>query len=140
MSQTDATPFYLRTMAALNMVIYQAHGLHEGVWGGGANKRPTALFEIFAESGRFGRVTRDCRIHPGGLWFGPKLAEIRIEIVELGEKLEGTVRIIDRREDLAAMPNNPGVENETFNIWITKLCNFLKIKIGKGRAEVITLP
>ena len=59
MSQTDATPFYLRTMAALNMVIYQAHGLHEGVWGGGANKRPTALFEVFAESGRFGRVTRD---------------------------------------------------------------------------------
>jgi hypothetical protein len=44
------------------------------------------------------------------------LAEIRIEIVELAEELEGTVRIIDRREDLAAMPNNPGVENETFNI------------------------
>ena len=31
MSQTDATPFYLRTMAALNMIIYQAHGLHEGI-------------------------------------------------------------------------------------------------------------
>jgi hypothetical protein len=44
------------------------------------------------------------------------LAEIRIEIVELGEELESPVRIIDSREDLAAMPNNPGVKNETFNI------------------------
>ena len=54
-------------MTALNVVIYQAHRLHEGVGGGGANKRPSALFEVFTESGRFGRVTWDCRIHPGGL-------------------------------------------------------------------------
>jgi len=44
------------------------------------------------------------------------LAEIRIEIVELGEEIESSLRIIDRREDLAAMPNNPGIKNETFNI------------------------
>ena len=68
------------------------------------------------------------------------MAEIRIEIVELREKLEGTVRIIDRREDLAAMPNNPRVENGTFNIGIGELCNFVKIKIGKSGAEVISLP
>ena len=85
-------------------------------------------------------MTWDCRIHPKGLLFGPKLAEIRIEIIELGEELEGTVRIIDRREDLAAMPNNPGVENETFNIGSNELCNFVKIKIGKSSTEVITLP
>jgi len=33
--------------AAVLVVVDQAHGLHKGVHGGGANKLPTAFFQVF---------------------------------------------------------------------------------------------
>ena len=124
------------------MIFHQAHGLHEGVARGGADKRPAAFFEILAKSDGFERGREGLRLGPGdrGLpWPGLKLHKVGIKIAKLAEKIESAVGIVDGGEDLATMADDAGVENEAFDIGVAKLRDLVKIESGEGRAEVVAL-
>ena len=129
-------------MAAFEVIFNQAHSLHEGIARGGADKRPAAYFEILAKSDGFGGGREGLCLGPGDRrlpWPGLKLHKIGIEIAKLAEKIESAVGVVDGGEDLAAMADDAGVKNEAFDVGVAKLRNLIKIEVGKGRAEIVTL-
>lgn len=127
----DAESFF-QTKAALEVIIDEAHGLHEGVASGWADEGPAAFFEILAESDGFwgGRE---------GLSFLPsegcspqwrlKLDKVGVEGFELGEEVESAMGVVDGGEDLAAMADDARVLDEAGEVGFGEFCHLVKIKL-----------
>ena len=61
---------FLAAEAAFDVVVDEAHGLHEGVAGGGADEGEAAFAEVLAEGVRGVGVGRDVRRRPGSSFEG----------------------------------------------------------------------
>lgn len=51
-------------VTTFEVVVDEAHGLHEGVGGGGADEGPAAFFEVLAEGGGLGGGGEALRLGP----------------------------------------------------------------------------
>lgn len=126
-------------MTALKVVINEAHGLHEGVAGGGPNEGPAPLFEVLAEGGRFLGFSELHGLFEGECTFaglGLETLKVAMEILEFGEKLKRAVGVIDGGENFAPMADDPDVENEAFDVGVVEFCDFVEVKVGEAGPEV----
>ena len=129
----------LSSVAASEVVVDEAHGLHEGVGGGGADEGPAASFEVLTEGDGLGGGGEGSCLGPSDGGFaagGLESEEVGVEGFELGEEVEGAVGVVDGGKDFAAMANDAGIEDEAFDVDFVKLGNFVEVEVGKGGTEV----
>jgi hypothetical protein len=67
------------------------------------------------------------------------LRKIGIEVVKFSEEVEGAVRVVDGRTNLAAVADDTGVADEALDIGIIELCDLMEIESGERCAEVFAL-
>lgn len=137
----SASGFFARfeAVTAVEVVVNQAHGLHESVASGGTDKAPASFLEILAESDRFGR---------GGqcLGFGPgqgcltsrrlELTKVKRKIGKLLQQFERPPGVVDGRAYLALMPHDSSIGEEVLDILFSKTPDLVEIEPGESGAKV----
>ena len=131
-------------MAALEVVVDNARGLHEGVAGGGADKTPALLAQCLAECCRFGRcghrreraVVDGCRPI---LWLRLERPEEGRQAAVRIDGAEGGAGVVDGGFDLAAMAHDACVAEESLDIGGPKARHNLEVKPAERGPEVLPL-
>src|SRR5512132_1011725 len=104
-------------VAAVEVVVHQAHRLHERVGGGWADERPAAAAQVLAH--RLGLAAL-AEPHQGGIVEdrGPRTGvgfvppHVRGEAAEFAAQLDAAAGIVDGRLDLGPVAHDPGVAEE----------------------------
>ena len=102
---------------AVEMIVDDAHRLHEGIAGGGADKTEAALAQILRQGARrlgLGEGPQRLGGKPVGAGRGVRLEapDIGGKAAELGLHLERPLGVVDGRGDLAAVPDDAGIEHQ----------------------------
>src|SRR5690606_8792976 len=130
--------------ATLDVVVDQAHRLHEGVDRGGADERPAPLLQVLRQpSGGLGRRVRAQRsvVHH-------RRSLLRVGLVRpeeggkaaiLVREFDGAARIVYGRADLAGMADDAGVGEQLFNVGFTEARDALEVEALEGLAEILAL-
>jgi len=126
------------------MIIYKSHCLHKGVGSSWAEKLPATLLEILTErlrslgdTGNGMVVIAFANMRLFGFWL--PLPNVGAKTAEFVNNLDGSMRIIDCRLDFSAVANNAAILQQLFNIAVIVLSDFIKIKIEKCLAKILTL-
>ena len=128
-------------VAALEVIVDDAHGLHEGVSGGGADEFPAAFFEIFGESNGFGG---------GGVFQGivegvaggavggvrAKFCEVGMEGAKFCAEFEGAGGVMDNGFDFSTVAHDSGIGEKAGAVEGVESGYFFEVEAGEGLAEV----
>jgi len=130
---------------SLQVIVDQAHRLHEGVGRGRAHKAPSPFFEIFAQG--FGGRRLGNPDHGVIAEVDGTLGSFRLERPEITgqgafffHQFQSAAGIIDGTLDLLAVADDAGILQEYFYFTFTILCYLLEVKSGKSFPEVFPLP
>lgn len=131
--------FRISKVAALKVVVDEAHRLHEGVAGGGTDEGPAPFFEVPAEGGGFGGGGE-------GLGFGPgegfrargglELPDVGVEVGKFLEEFEDALGVVDGGPDLAAMADDAGIPEEAGKVGVGETGDLMKVETGKGGPKI----
>jgi len=122
--------------AACDMIVDQAHRLHEGIHGCGPDEFPAQLLQVFREGNRVRRGRHGLRLRKLLRFVTPD--EGRQRSFPLDE-LPGLPRIIDDCLDLAAVTNDPFVLEQMRDISLGEARYSVEIEIMEGGAEILAL-
>jgi len=110
---------------SVQMVVHQAHGLHESIGRGRPDKGPAAFLQVFAERGRFGGFGEPAQGLPVHS-FGPGL-RFRFEAPEIGrqrpafpDQIAGAPGIVDGRFDLAPVADDARIGQQPFHVLLAE--------------------
>ena len=128
--------------AAREVVVHEAHGLHERVRRGRADEGPTPLAQILRErdGGRAGRIRRQMSARESlrALSLGRlERPDVGGERSELAHQLASALRIVDGRLDLAAVSDDPLVPHEPVHPPPVEARDLLEVEVGEGPTEVL---
>ena len=113
-------------MAALEVVVDQAHRLHEGVDRRGPDEAPAAPLQVLRQRDRLGRLARAARGRPP---VGLEAPDVRGERALLLDQLDGAPGVVDRRLDLAAVADDPGVGEQALDVVVAEAGD----RVGRSR-------
>ena len=126
------------------MIVDEAHGLHEGVDRGRTDKTPAAFLQVLRDRRR--RVCLAERAQRIVIELRRSRIGARLPRPEIGGKrteflpqFEGAPGVVDRRVDLAAMPNDPGVLHQPLDVGLVEFGDPLEVEACEGGAEILTL-
>src|SRR5712671_979935 len=122
--------------AARDMIVDQAHRLHEGIYGCGSDEFPAQLLQVFREGNRLRRGRHGLRLRNLLRFVTPD--EGRQRSFPLDE-LPGLPRIIDDRLDLAAVTDDPFVLEQTRDVALGEARDPVEIEIMEGGTEILAL-
>src|SRR5450830_122640 len=131
-------------MAALQVVVDQAHGLHEGVHGGGADKTPAAFLQVFGQGHRFGRSGQALQAQRGdavgaAAGGGLEAPEVGRQAAELVAQRLGTAGIVEGGGDLAAVPHDARVEQQAGDVGFAQGGHAVDVKTLESLAKALAL-
>lgn len=130
--------------AAVHVVVHETHGLHERVNGGWADERPAPALEVFAHRFRF---IGYAHVHQGRPIELPRTrSRVGLERPNVGgetavllEEGQAPPGVVYRRFDLAAVPNDPRVEQEALHGSRRETRDRLDVEAFERAAEVLSL-
>ena len=123
------------------VVIHQSGRLHMGVHHGTPYKSKPPLFEIFGQGLALRSGGRDLRHHFPVINFwcsADKFPDVPIEGPERFLQLKKSPGIRNCGLDFETIPDNPRIVKQRRFFSVVKLCNFHRIKSGKGAAIAFT--
>src|SRR5437867_2986224 len=125
--------------AALQMVVDEAHRLHERVERRGADERPAPGLEVAAEGDRLGRGRKAPEGAPRqaprtGSGLGSEAREVGGERAELALQLDRPGRVVDGRFDLAPMPDDAGVLEQAIDVARTEPGHRVEVEAAERAA------
>src|SRR5580704_1291447 len=129
-------------LAAVEMVVDEAHRLHERVHGGRPDEPPTAALEILRERRGLGcqRELREaCAIELSSPWTRLEAPDVARERALLFDELERTLRVVDDRLDLAAVAHDPRVREQALDVALAEAGDAPEVEAGEGRPERVAL-
>jgi hypothetical protein len=124
------------------VVVHQARGLHVGVDDRASHEFESALFEVFAQGVGF-LACRGKLIHAApaidlGL-AADETPDVFVERAEFVLHFEESLGIVDGRQDLQAIANNPRIEHQLLDPFVGEAGDFLRIEIGERFAIGVAL-
>ncbi len=128
----------------MDVVVHQAHRLHERVDRRGSDEGPAALLQVLRQRRRLGRrrhggqdLARDpARTRrPCGL----PAPEVGRQRPEFGRQLLRALRVVDRRFDLAAMADDARVAEQPLDVARLEPRDALELEIGEAFAKSLAL-
>jgi hypothetical protein len=124
-----------------DMIVHQANGLHEGVTNGCPNELEPSFLQILAHRFRLRSAGGDIsHIFPGVLhWFAiNELPDVMVKAAKLFLHLQEGFGVGDGRLDFELIPDDLGISEQSGNVILGVLGDFLDVKPVKSFS--ITLP
>ncbi len=129
-------------VAAFEVIVDEAHGLHEGVDGGGSDEAPAAFLEVFGKSFGFfgGGLFQEPLPGDGGWAVGGLVApDVVGEGAAFGGEIGGALGVVDGGFDFAAVADDGGVVEEAGYVPGGEAGDFGVIELAEGAAETFAL-
>jgi hypothetical protein len=134
----------LPRIAAVEVVVHESHRLHEGVDGSRTDEPPAAPLEVLRELPRFrclGHLEESVPGQPARSGVGLRLAapDVGGERALFLHELDGPRGVVDRRLDLAAVADDPGVAQKSLDISLAEARDLLEVEARERLPEVLAL-